>query len=213
MKRNNNFDHSKGFTILELLVSMSIFAIVSAGIVTYISDTLGRLSIETKSSIAMQELKSAINLLQSEIRMSHAASPYNVGIDASVVTCTSALDTTANSIKFLVSYDDGTATNSTRSFYVGYQYDPDERILYRGEVPTGSVASCTLPGTDPLSTSVRRVIATDVTNIDSNLDGTLDNIFSLNSNQLAVRIGVEVVGHSGLRVVQQVINNIAVRVS
>ncbi len=210
--KSNRFNQN-GFSVLELLVSMSIFAVVSAGIVTYISDTLGRVGIETKAALVTQELKSAIGIMQSELRMAQSASPYNVGIDPSIVTCRTALQATPTTVRFIASYDDATATNGTRTYYIGYEYDVTTNTLYRGEVATGSVSSCSLPATDPLSVSARRVIATNVTRIDADNNGAIDNAFTMSGNQLQVRLGIEVDGASGLTVAHQVSTNIQVRVS
>lgn len=199
-----------GFSVIELMVSILLFSVVATSIVTFMADSFGRLGVETRASLSTRELKNALGLLQSELRMTGAISPYNVGIDATAVTCGNRLTATSNTLYFFVSYDDSSVSSGTQNYYVGYQFSPSENILYRGEVTSGS-SNCNIPVADPLSSANKKILAKDVIQIDANNDGVLDNVFTKNSNQILVNIGVRVTGPRGITVTQNLVTTVFAR--
>ena len=193
------------------MVSITIFSVVSAGVVTYITDSLRRLSVETKAALSAQELKNAISLMQSEMRMSSSVSPYNVGVDPTIVTCSAQFVTTPTTVRFLVSHDDPSGTSGSQVYYVGYEYSAATQTLYRGEVAGVSATSCTLPLGDPLASATKKVLATKVVSIDADNDGTADNAFTRSGNQFIVHLGAQVTGPGGMSVTQPVTDTILTR--
>jgi prepilin-type N-terminal cleavage/methylation domain-containing protein len=204
-------NQQRGLSIIELLVSMTVFSVVSAAAVTFVSDSLRRLSLESKVALATKELKNSVALMQSELRMSASVSPYNVGIDANLVTCRSQLTTTSTTVRFLVAHDDPSGTSGTQVYYVGYEYSPSDNTLYRGEIIGSNATSCTLPAGDPLSIGTRKVLAKNVVRIDADNNGSIDNPFTRVNNQLFIRLGAEVSGSSGLTATQKVTDTVFTR--
>lgn len=198
-----------GFSLIELLVSISIFSIIGLGIVGYITDTLKRLGLESRAAIASQELNNAVNLLQAELRMATSVSPYNVGSNPALVTCAAQLTATTTTLRFLVVHDNPTSPSGIQSYYVGYSYNPSTRILYRGEVASPAITSCTLPGADPLTAP--QILARNIVRVDGDNNGTVDPIFNFTSPELRVNMGVEVIGPGGLSITQKVSNAILAR--
>jgi prepilin-type N-terminal cleavage/methylation domain-containing protein len=201
----------RGLSLVELLVSITLFAIVSAAAVTFMSDALRRMSLETKASLATKELKNAVALMQSELRMSAAISPYNVGIDANLVTCRGQLATTPTSVRFLITHDDPSAPSGMQVYYVGYEYSVTDDTLYRGEVAAQSTTSCTLPVNDPLQNANKKVLARHIVRIDGDNDGIIDAPFTRLNNQLFIRLGALTTGSSGLEMTQNVTGTVYTR--
>ena len=200
-----------GLSLIELMVSIVVFSVVSAAAVTFISTSLRRLSVETKVAIATKELKNAVALLQSEMRMSTSISPYNVGVDASLVTCRAQLATTATTVRFLVAHDDPNGSSGTQVYYVGYEYSVTDNILYRGEIAGGSATNCTLPSGDPLATANKKILAKNVVRIDADNNGTIDDPFTRTGNQFFIKLGAQVTGSSGLTAAQKVTDSVFTR--
>lgn len=190
---------------------MTLFTVVGAAVTGYSVDTLKRVGLEARAALASQEVNNAFNLMKSELRMAAAISPYNVGTNASVVTCTAQLAVTSTTVRFLMTHDDATAPSGITSYYVGYQYDAAAKILYRGEVSGTTTVACTLPGTDPLSVGVRQVLARNVVQIDADNNGTIDPVFSFTSPRLLVNLGMQVDGPTGLSILQKVSDAIQTR--
>lgn len=201
----------RGFTLIELLVSISIFSIIGLGIVGYTVDTLKRLGLESRAAIASQELNNAVNLLQAELRMAASVSPYNVGSDPAVVTCGAQVTATTTTLRFLVVHEDPASPSGMQPYYVGYSYNAAERTLYRGEVASAALTSCTLPGTDPLNAATAQILARNIVAVDGDNDGIVDPIFSFTSPELRLNIGVQVNGPGGLSITQKVSNGILTR--
>lgn len=200
-----------GFSLIELMVSLTIFSVVSMAVTGYIIDTMRRVGLEARASLASQELNNAFDLMQSEIRMAGAVSPYNVGTDPTIVTCGAQLAVTPNTVRFLITHDSSTGTSGMQIYYVGYQFDSATNTLYRGEVTGVSTTACTLPATDPLSAGTRQILARNVIAIDADNDGTIDPVFSFTSPRLQVNLGVQVTGQSGLTITQKVSDAIVSR--
>lgn len=190
---------------------MVLFSVVGLAVTGYTVDTLKRVGLEARAALASQELNNAYNLMQSELRMAVAISPYNVGTDASIVTCSGLLSVTSTTVRFMMTHDDSSAPSGIQSYYVGYQFDSGTNILYRGEVQGSSTTSCVLPGTDPLSAGVRQVLAKNVVAIDADNNGSTDPVFTLTSPRLQVNLGTRVTGPSGLSITQKVSDAIQTR--
>ena len=194
---------SSGFTLIELLVSMVMFSVVSLGFISFISNTFRKLSLETRTSAAAQELKNAVNLLSNEFRISAVVSPYLPGNTPATVTCSAARTVTSTSLRFLVSHDES-VSYGLHPYYVGYIYDAASRELRRGEISSVAVTNCTLPVGDPTSATYATVIARDVVQIDADGNGVLDPIFSLSGNQLTVNLKISLTGPGGWKSKQNV---------
>ena len=202
---------AQGFTLVEMLVSMSMFAVVSLGIVTYIGGSFRKIGLETRTAIATNELKNALNLLSGEFRMGSKMSPYIPGNLPATVRCGSNISVSTNSLRFLVVHDDSTSSNGLRPIYVGYIYDPTTRELKRGEVASSSNTSCAVPASDPTSSSNAYTVATNVVAVDTNGDGTNEPIFSYAGSQLSVNLGVELTSPGGWKNSQSVSTQIHLR--
>ncbi len=198
-----------GFTLIEMIVGLVIFSVVSLGLATFIEETYRRLGLESRAITAGQELRNAIGLLSSEIKGSASVSPYFAGNDPALVSCNAALAVTANSVKFLVAEDDGTNGNGLQVYYVGYIYDSSTKELRRGEVVSGSTTSCVVPGTDPLSSS--SVIASDIEQVDNDGNGVPDAVFSLNGSAVRVNLGINVKALDDAVIAQNLSTDILVR--
>jgi Tfp pilus assembly protein PilV len=203
--------HEAGFTITELLVSMIMFAVVGMGLFAFTSKSLRTLGLESRGTQAMGELKNAVTLLSTELRMSSSISPYLVGTNAAAVTCTSALNVTSTTVRFLVAEDDATAVNGLHPYYVGYLYDSAQKKLLRGEITSASNTSCILPAGNPASSAVAVTLAENVVAIDSNEDGSIEPVFQLSGDELIVNLGIEVQGSDGLVMTQPITSRIYLR--
>ncbi len=79
----------RGFTLAELMVSLSLFGIVGFSISGFMVDTMRRTSLENRISLATQEAQNALQLMIAEMRLSAQISPYLPGTDVSLTNCTS----------------------------------------------------------------------------------------------------------------------------
>lgn len=84
-------------------------------------------------------------------------------------------------------------------------------MLYRGEVPAGSTTSCTLPGSDPLASGVKQILARNVISVDFDNDGSVDPVFSFSSPRLQVNLGIRVTGPDNVSIQQKVSDGILIR--
>jgi len=186
--------NQKGFGITELLVSVMIFSLVLLSISAFSNITLVNLGTENQMSSAARELRTAMNLLSSELRMGASVSPYLPGNTPATVNCLAQIVATSTTIKFLVVHDDNSVSPGIQPYYVGYSYDSINKQLLRGEVAALSTTSCGLPGPDPLSIIYSRVLADKVTTYDSNGDGLLEPVFALSNGMLTVNLAVDIKG-------------------
>lgn len=184
----------KGFTLAELMVSMLMFGIVGMGLTGFTSSAIRELSNQSRLSFATLELKNAISMLSSEIRMSSAISPYIPGTNTTLTNCYGAVEVTSTTLRFLVSEDDAAATTTAglRPYYVGYRFNSATGQLTRGEILGSTVTACTVPSGDPNSTTNGKTLAEKVVQIDADNNGSLDPVFSLTNNVLTVNLGVQV---------------------
>ena len=201
---------AKGFTLVEMLVGLTMFSVFSLGLVAYMGSTFQRTNLENRTAIAAQELYNAIELMSNELRMSSVVSPYLPGIDATLVDCSAALSVTNNSVKFLVVHD-STATRGLSAYYVGYTYDASTNELLRGEIAKTSTTDCTLPGGDPTSSSIAKTIASRVVLLDRDSNGSDDPVFVLSGTGVSVNLAVEYESPSGEKVTQDVSTTVRMR--
>lgn len=206
--------NQRGFTLVELMVSMLLFAVVAVGMVAFTTSTLQTLSTESRVSLGAMELKNALGLMTSELRMSSAISPYLPGDNIALTNCSAAVTATATSVKFLISEDDSSAvgTAGIQPYYVGYRYDAASKQLLRGKIPIAALHSCTLPAGDPTLSPIADTVATRVVQIDVDQDGTEDPVFSLNNNILTINLGIQVQSPGGDFVTQQFVSKAYMRV-
>jgi len=200
-----------GFGITELLVSLFIFSFVMLSLSSFSNLTFANLGVENRASAAARELKNAMELLSSELRMSSAVSPYLPGDIPATVNCSSQIVATATSIKFLVVHDDSDGDSGIQPYYVGYVYDPAKQQLLRGEIAKLSSTNCTLPAGDPTSSNYARVIADRVYQWDSNKDGSDEPIFQYSSKVLTVNILTKATGSNGTKIDQGITTKIFTR--
>ena len=205
------YREQKGFTLAELLVSISLFSIFGLATATMMSTTLQRLGIESRATMANQELQNAVNLLASEVRMSSTVSPYLMGDDPDTVRCSAQFSVAANSMSFLVVHDDGSGANGLRAYHVGYVYDAGTKELRRGQIAASASGSCVLPGGDPTSSSTAQVLAKDIVRIDTDGDGVLEPAFSYSEPKLTLNLGIEIEGAGGVTVTQPINTEIVAR--
>lgn len=203
---------NKGFTLVELLVSMSLFGIVGLGLVAFTSNALRGLSDESRLSFAALEAKNALGMLSSELRMSSAISPYLPGTDSSATNCRAAVSANATTLRFMLAEDDSdAATAGIQPYYVGYRFDSISGTLLRGEIPGSTVTSCVVPAGDPASSAVAQTLAERVVQIDADGDGTLEPVFSLSGDVLTVNLGVQLITQSGEETTQHFVTKIYLR--
>lgn len=194
----------KGFTLPELLVGVTLFGVVGLGLLNFVNDALRSLSVESRAALAALELNNTMGLISSELRMSSSVSPYLVGNDETVVTCSNALAISSTSIRFLVVEDDpSSATSGLQPYYVGYIYNSATKELRRGEIAGTTVTNCTLPAGNPTSNSISQLLAENIVPVDINDDGTDEPLFNYDATTgtLTLTLGVEV--KSGKRTVVQ----------
>lgn len=204
----------RGFTLVELLVSLMLFGIVGIAMSSFTSQALQTVGVESRVSLASLETKNAVAILGSELRMSSSVSPYIPGNTPSLTKCSSTVSVTSTTIKFLVTQDESESAGSgIRSYYVGYKFDSSTGELLRGEIQGASTTTCTLPVGDPTSTTYAKPLANRVVQIDADHNGTLDPIFSLSGEVLTISIGVEVPRSSGAAsAVQQFVSKAFLRI-
>lgn len=202
---------SKAFTLVELLVGLSMFSVFSLGLVAYMGQTFQRSNLENRTALAAQELYSAVELMSNELRMSSVVSPYLPGVNASLIDCSASLSVSNTSISFVVVHDDSSSSRGLKAYYVGYNYDPAEKKLLRGEIEKSSTTDCMLPAGDPTSTSVAKTIASRVVQLDRNSDGTDDPIFVATGSGVSINLAVEYESPSGEKVTQDVSTTVRIR--
>jgi hypothetical protein len=189
--------------MVELLVSLGMFSVIGAGFLMFVGSAAKTTAIENRASLASQELKNALKLLATEVKMSSVISPYLVGNTAATVTCSSAVAVTSTTLKFVVVQDEvAAATFGIQPYYVGYLYDSTSRRLLRGEIAGTTTTSCTLPAGDPTTTTYTQVLAENVVQIDGNGDGVVDPAFTTSGNSILINLGTSVTGGDGLQIIQ-----------
>jgi|GEM_PF-2759780 len=188
-----------GFGLPEILVSIFIFGIVLVTVGSFNRLTFGTLGVENRISSSMKELRNAVTLLSTELRMSSSISPYIPGNSPALANCLSNIDASATTVRFMVVHDDSSASNGIQPYYVGYSYNPATRQLLRGEIPGTSTANCSLPNGDPTAQSVAKVIADNVYPWDSNQDGTSEPIFYYSNGTLEVNLSITASGPKGFK--------------
>lgn len=206
-----NFKKDAGYTLLELLVTLSIFSVISLAIVGFMGDAFNRINLENRASLHSVELRNALNLIASELRMSSSISPYIPGMDTSLLQCSSFITVSSDTLKFLVTHDDSSGDGGVIATYVGYIYDGAKQELRRAEVELASIGSCMLPSEDPLEDIVTTVVARNLVAADSDNNGAIDPIFNLSGNVLTVSLGYEEIGPSNQTLRQSYRTQIIVR--
>ena len=184
--------HQRGFTLMEMLVGLGLFSIIGLGMGKFLTQTFRRVGSENRSAIASMELRSALNLLASELRMGGAVSPYLPGIDPTLVTCTASISVTTTSVRFLVVHDEASSASGLRAYYVGYRYDPLTKQLLRGEVASTSTMACVVPATDPTLSPTAQILAENVEAVDFDNNGTNESVFAYTAPTLTVTLGAVV---------------------
>lgn len=202
--------NQKGFTITELLVSLSLFGIVGMSVSSFMIDTLRRTSLETRMSQATQEAQNAIQLMTAELRLSSQISPYLPGTNVALSTCSSSLTVDSTNVKFIVAHDVSTGTNGLSRYYVGYRYDATLKQLIRGEIATATDTTCTGSG-NPTDSSNGAVIASNIVPVDADGNGTVDDVFSKSGDLVTINLGVEVNVNSKLKATQTLSTEVLLR--
>jgi hypothetical protein len=197
MKEVSSLRSQKGIGLVEVLVSIFIFSIAIVSIAAFNRLTFGNLGAENRISSSMRELKNAVGLLSAELRMSASISPYLPGNLPAVVNCLTSIQSSNNSISFLVVHDDSAADDGIQPYHVGYTYNSDTHQLLRGEIPGITTRSCLFPGGDPTSSQIAKVIADRVYPRDINGDGIAEPIFSYANGILDINLSVEAPGPKG----------------
>lgn len=186
-----------GFGLPEILVSIFIFGIVLVTVGSFNRMTFGTLGVENRISSSMKELRNAVALLSTELRMSSSISPYLPGNSPDISSCLDNIDASSTSVRFMVVHDDSSASNGIQPYYVGYSYNPSTRQLLRGEIPASSSSNCDLPSGDPTAQGTAKVIADNVHPWDGNEDGSLEPIFYLSNGTLEVNLSITASGPKG----------------
>lgn len=197
---SNNQVSSKqeaGFGLPEILVSIFIFGIILITVGSFNRMTFGTLGVESRISSSMKELRNAVTLLSTELRMSSSISPYIPGNSPAIANCLNNVDASALSVRFMVVHDDSSAANGIQPYYVGYAYNPATRQLLRGEIPGNTTSNCSVPNGDPTASNVAKVIADHVYPWDSNEDGVLEPIFYYSNGILQVNLAITASGPKG----------------
>lgn len=210
MFQNNK--NQKGLTIVDMMVGLAMFGIISVAIMGFASKAFRTLGLESKGSDRSRELRAAMNAIASEVRMSSVVSPYLPGNNSALVNCTSLFSVTANTIKFLVVHDDEiSALSGLQPYYVGYKYDSTTGSVLRGEIPATSISACTLPAGDPTAAPYAMTIASNISPVDSNNDGLSEPFFSYLGGQLTINGGIKVVSNDGSEINQEISTQVLVR--
>ncbi len=203
--------NQRGFSIAEMLVAMSIFAVFGLSVTVFMAQTMNQLSVQSRATLAAQEAQNAMSLIAAELRMSGRVSPYIPGNDAAVVNCTTTTVIAANSIKFLVVHDDVSSPNGIRAYYVGYVFNAATGQLSRGEVLSSSTSLCSVPGTDPTNATVARTIADNIVAVDIDHNGSNESVFSLAGSVLNINFGVQISGARGVKTTQALHTEVKIR--
>lgn len=201
----------KGFTLPELLVGLFMFSLFSLMVATFLRQSYHKLAVETRGTLAAQELRNALGLMANELRMGAVVSPYLPGTDPDVVACFAEITANADKVSFLVVHDDSDGSSGIQPYHVGYVYDSANNLLLRGELEKTGYVDCTLPGGDPTASSNTSVIAENIVQIDSNGDGTDEDVFSYANGVLTINVGVEILGPDGVNLAQPFVTQIAMR--
>lgn len=130
---NQSFHSRRGFTLFELLASISIFGFVSAGAAFTMMRSISDVTDESRLLGTSLEAERALNLLTSELRMSGVSSPYLAAESSSSILCRNRTDIQPNSITFLVVHDDESSDYGRSAKVVRYEYNAAKKQLLRGE--------------------------------------------------------------------------------
>jgi hypothetical protein len=166
--------YDAGYSIFELLVTVSLISLVGIMVTKATLELTRLVSKEEYRARNISELSRAIHTLSKELHSAYSLSPYIVPLNASLLDCRKLINVSPFSITFIASYDNH-VTNGRVNLWVGYQYNPLNKVLYRGEVTLPS-NSCRLPSTSPLHTSLLFPIASSVEQIKSQV-GNLEPVF------------------------------------
>ncbi|MCC6954555.1 MAG: hypothetical protein IT290_10595 [Deltaproteobacteria bacterium] len=200
-----------GVTLTELLVGMTLFGVVGGTLAVAMTSTLKTLGREYRLASATEGVRLAVDVISSEMKMAAHASPYVVGVDASLSNCTSTIDVTPYRVTFLVSQDDPAAANGLKSYKVGYGYDSTSQTLYRGVIDGTTVTECLAPGGDPHGALVRSPIAEKVIPVDYDGDGTVDPVFERDITKLTITVGIQVKNDTDTYVTQKIRSVVDIR--
>jgi type IV pilus assembly protein PilW len=124
----------KGFTFVELLVVLSIAAIVSGGIYTAYKSQVGSYTVQQQVVEMQQNIRAAVNLMEREIRM--AGYDPTGGAGAGIITARSdtlefTMDARGGDADKLDNDHDGTVDEADEvEFGDGHTNDTDEQIRY-----------------------------------------------------------------------------------
>jgi len=147
---------ARGVSLPEVLVSISLFGIVTAIVANALIPSLRRMSLDSRMSEATGNLRNGVATLLAELRMSNSVAPYLLRTDTEGIGCSQNLkiDTDGKSMRFFTSHDSSSGSQGREIYYVGYRYDATKKMMYRGEVtmPDDLCDPTTAPS-DPLSTA------------------------------------------------------------
>lgn len=192
---NRDFTSNQtGSSLTEILVSLLMLGFVSSGIASLMTSTYQSLGREYRLAQATENVRLALHVLTSELRMASTVSPYYPGLISSAINCSGSMSVDSNTIEFLLSHDDQAGVGGVTPYYIGYKYEPALGRLSRGEVTATSTSACIVPVADPLSIDNLSPIANNVVQVDFNNDGTLEPIFSLAGSVITITLGIEVKG-------------------
>jgi len=192
MRQRDKDGRNSGYSIFELLVTVSLVSLVGILVTKAAMEFTRLVGNEERRARNITELSRAITTLNKELNSAYSLSPYIVPLNYSLLDCRKKIDITPFSITFIASYDDNLSSGRA-NLWVGYQYNPLDKVLYRGEVIL-PIDSCTLPSTSPLHSSLLFPIVASVEQIKSPV-GNLEPVFqqiadkavlvSLQSKQIA----------------------------
>lgn len=188
-----------------------MLGVVGLMITSGLNKTFSRLGLESRAAVASMELENVLQLLNTELRMGAAVSPYLPGNNPTTTVCGSQITVTPTTVRFLVSHDEDGVSSGRRIYYVGYSYDAATKTLYRGQIASTSTTTCTLPAGDPTSSSVAFPIATNVVTVDGDGNGTVDPVFAYSSGLLTFNLGLSIKYGSADPITQKFRSTISVR--
>lgn len=203
--------NSLGSTLIDMLVGMAMFGVVGAGLTSVMGGTFQSVGRENRLAIGSENIRMAFSLMNSELRMASNVSPYLPGVDPTLADCSNQFQVTTSSVLFYVAPDQHYGSYGVSPVYVGYQYDPLTKKLYRGEIYLSSTPQCGAAFGDPLNPLYRSVMAENVIAIDYNGDGVNEPVFQYANQNLVITLGTQVTVEGGRTMVSKMQTTIRVR--
>ena len=136
-EKRNKFSTAAGFSLLELMIAMTITLVLLALVTTLFSGSMSIRERESSKTDALTSAEAALNVMSREIA--------NAGFGLSDNGVVSA-DSNLNQLHFRSNWNNGDLTTGTDSEDVTYYFDPTTESIVRYDAHAGTTTSAVVNG-------------------------------------------------------------------